>query len=271
MRGGSLTQSWELADSTRQGTFLIRPYKPIFFLPISWSSNPNVQPTSGVDTTSLPIAVPLQATEFKFQLSLKFKLAQGLFKGHGDLWFAHTQSMRWQMYNADLSRLFRETNYEPEVILNFATDVRLLGFRMTMAGIGFNHQSNGRSFYLTRSWNRLIAHVGFERPGWAIVLRPWMRVKEDEAVDENPFIERYIGRGDLLVVHERKGHVVSLLARHTLDLSPGRGSVQLDWAIPMNKRAKFHFQVFHGHGESMIDFNHHQLIVAAGISLVEWL
>jgi len=55
------------------------------FLPVSWTNNPNVEPISGVDTTSLPISQPLQATEFKFQLSLKFKLAQGLFKGHGDL------------------------------------------------------------------------------------------------------------------------------------------------------------------------------------------
>jgi phospholipase A1 len=271
IKGGSLSQRWELDDSTRNGTFLIRPYKPVFFLPASWTSNSNTQPTSGVDTTSLPVAVPYQATEFKFQLSLKFKVAQGLFKGHGDLWFAHTQSMRWQLYNPELSRLFRETNYEPELILNFATNVKLLGFRMCMAGVGFIHQSNGRAFYLTRSWNRVVAHLGFERPGWAIVVRPWMRVQEKASVDENPNIERYMGRGDLLVVHQRKGHVISMLGRHSLDLSPGRGSVQFDWAIPMNKRAKFHLQVFHGYGESMIDFNHQQTVIGGGISLVEWL
>jgi len=157
------------------------------------------------------------------------------------------------------------------LILNFATNVKLFGFRMRMSGLGFIHQSNGRAFPFTRSWNRAVAHVGFERPGWAVVLRPWMRVQEKAEVDENPNIERFIGRGDLLVVHQRKGHVLSLLGRHSLDLSPGRGSLQFDRAIPMNKRAKFHLQVFHGHGESMIDLNHHQTVVGIGLSLLEWL
>ncbi|HOY28902.1 MAG TPA: phospholipase A [Flavobacteriales bacterium] len=267
----SLTSRWELSDTTQKANFLIRPHKPVYFLPFYWSSDPNEQPTTDNPETSLPVPIPLQPLEFKFQFSFKFKVWRGIFGHNGDLWLGYTQSSRWQMYNAGLSRLFRETNYEPEAILNFRTNVKLLGFRLTMLGGGVNHQSNGRSFYLTRSWNRVIGQVGFERENWAILLRPWMRVKEDIAVDENPRIDEYIGRGDLLVVRSHKGHQISALARHSLDFKRGHASIQLDWAIPVTGYFKAHVQFFMGNGESMIDYNHRQTMVGLGFSLMEWM
>ena len=219
--GGSLTDRWELADSTRHGSFLVRPHKPLYFLLANWCDNPNKQPDSGNPETSLPVPVPLQAVECKFQFSFKFKVWEGIFGKHGDLWLAYSQSSRWQVYNSDLSRLFRETNYEPEVLLNFATDVKVLGFKLRMLGGGLNHQSNGRSYFLTRSWNRVLLQIGFERPHWTVVLRPWMRLPEEVSVDENPNVERYIGRGDLLVVRTLGHHELSFLGRHSLDLDPG--------------------------------------------------
>ena len=70
-----------------------------------------------------------------------------------------------------------------------------------MAGIGINHQSNGRSDPLSRSWNRVIVQrrpgprqLGADRcaRGGAV---------DDGNDDDNPDIEDYIGRGDATLVH----------------------------------------------------------------------
>ncbi|MFE1636147.1 phospholipase A, partial [Acinetobacter baumannii] len=87
----------------------------------------------------------------------------------------YTQSSRWQTFNAEESRPFRETNYEPEASLMFRTNYELLGLDGRLLGVTLNHQSNGRSDPLSRSWNRVIFNVGLERGNFALMLRPWIR------------------------------------------------------------------------------------------------
>lgn len=159
----NLSRRWELDSGNQRGTFLITPYRSVYILPGRWSSNPNKSPVSENPNYNYPFKVPLNKYEAKFQISFKTKILQNIFWNHGDLWIAYTQRSHWQIYNQKLSRPFRETNYEPEVILNFATDFNVLGFKARMAGLSFTHQSNGRAVPLSRSWNRVIGHIGFEK------------------------------------------------------------------------------------------------------------
>lgn len=265
----SLTQRWELDSAHRKGTFRLVAHKPMYVLAGNWTSNPNKQPVSENPAYSFTKPIPIDAVEMKFQLSFKTKVLQGIFWGHGDLWAGYTQTSRWQLYNPELSRAFRETNYEPEGMLTFATRYKLLGFEGRMLGIGFTHQSNGRALPASRSWNRIILQAGFERENWIILLRPWFRIPDED--DENPEIMNYVGRGDLLVSHQIKGHQLSLLARHSLRFGENnRGSMQFDWAIPISGNLKGHLQIFSGYGESMIDYNHRQTTIGLGVSLVAW-
>ena len=194
-----------------------------------------------------------------------------MFGDNGDIWAGYTQSSRWQAYNSEISRPFRETNYEPEIMLLFRNNYSLLGWSGRMTGISFNHQSNGRSDPLSRSWNRVILNVGLDRENWAFVVRPWYRIEEDAADDNNADIEDYVGRGDALLVYNRNGHELSLTARHSLrggDRS--HGSLQLDWGFPISQLLRGHLQVFDGYGESMIDYNHRATYVGVGVALLEW-
>lgn len=265
----SMADRWELNKQYKKGYFKITPYKPIYITAGRYSNNPNSRPTSENPDFSLPFRVNYNNYEAKFQLSLKTKLASGLFLGHGDLWIAYTQKAHWQVYNVELSRPFRELNYEPEIILNFATNYNLLGFKGSMLGISLNHQSNGRTLPLSRSWNRIIFHVGFERPNWQVMLRPWIRLSDE--IDENPAILDYIGRGELLVVRKIGKCQLSFIGTHPLKFENGsRGRAEFNFNFPVINGMRGFAQVASGYGETLIDYNHSQNTIGLGISLVEW-
>lgn len=265
----SMTERWELDSTSRRSTFLISTYKPVYFTAGRKSSNPNQQPTSENPLYTLPFVVPYNKYECKFQLSFKSKLIQGLIKGNGDLWVGYTQKAHWQIYNAELSRPFRELNYEPEIILNFATNFSLLGFNTRMLSVIFNHQSNGRIIPLSRSWNRVILQAAFERKNWQLYLRPWIRLPDEE--DENPAITDYIGRGETVLIHNAGKHQLSMVATHSLRLGDkNRGSIQGNWVFPIWGNFKGQLQVSEGYGETLIDYNHRQATIGLSVSLMEW-
>ena len=266
----SLRARWELADSLRNGNFLLTPYKPVYLLPAVWSSSPNGSPNA----VSLPNdpAIPLDVVECKFQFSFKSKVVQGLYKKKGDIWVAYTQSSRWQVYNYGLSRSFRETNYEPEVMVVYPTNYRLFGFRCRLVSAGLNHQSNGGSDPLSRSWNRLILQAGFERGRCTVLLRPWWRLPERHRSDENPDITGLLGNGEVILIYELRSHVISIQARSAVIEAPfSGGSLQGDWSFTISGHLKGHVQAFHGYGESLIDYDHPQTTLGFGISLLDWL
>lgn len=267
-----MIDDWELSPDSGHKALEIRRYKPVYILLGTRTDNINEQPHSDnpANTASSPIS-GLSASEAQFQLSFKTKILNNIFGDNGSLWAGYTQSSRWQIYSGDISRPFRETNYEPEAMLMFRTPLALGNWNLRMSGIGVNHQSNGRANPLSRSWNRVIAHFGIENDDLSIQIRPWMRIKEDVVSDNNPRIENYIGRGELILAKRFGGHVVSLQGRHSLRFGDdSRGSLKFDWAIPLAGQLNAHLSLFSGYGESLIDYNNRQTLIGAGFSLVDW-
>lgn len=271
----SLSDRWGLSKpSDKKQLFKFDPYKPVYILFANYTTDINEQPTSENPINSAPEALELDQVELKFQISFKTKVLQNILgkKIRGDVWIAYTQSSRWQVYNEELSRPFRETDYEPEVIFMLPTKYKLLGLQGVFSGVSLTHQSNGRSNPLSRSWNRVIFQFGLEADGWSVILKPWIRISEEPEEDNNPNIENYVGRAELLVAYKHKKHQVSFRGRHSLNSGENnRGSIQLDYAAQIYNNLKIYTQFFHGYGESLIDYNHKQTNIGIGLSLVNWM
>ena len=267
-----MIEDWDLAPEGGGRAFAVSPYKPVYILLATHTSGINAQPRSdnAANSVSTPIG-GLSTNESQFQLSFKTKVWSNVLGSDGNLWVGYTQSSRWQIYSGQISRPFRETNYEPEALLMFRTPFSLGNWNLRMSGIGLNHQSNGRSNPISRSWNRIVGVLGIENGDLSVQVRPWVRLRESAANDNNPGIENYVGRGEVIVAQRFGGHIVALTGRHSLRTGgDSRGSVKLDWAIPISGNFRGHLTLFSGYGESMVDYNHRQTMLGAGVSLVEW-
>ncbi len=264
-----LDKRWELSPDSKLGTWNIRAHQPVYLLPVFWSSDKNEFPHSPNPQNTVDESQDLKSTEAKFQISLKTKALENLIGNNGDVWIGYTQSSRWQVYNEDESRPFRETNYEPEASLVFRTNYNLLGLNGRLLGLTLNHQSNGRSDPLSRSWNRVMLNLGFEKDNFALMVRPWYRLDEDFKDDNNPDIKDYVGRGDMTAFYRWNENDFSLMLRHSLKGGDdSHGAVQFDWAFPIKGKLRGHFQLFDGYGESLIDYNHRATYVGLGVSLM---
>jgi phospholipase A1/A2 len=208
----------------------------------------------------------LNDVEAKFQISFKARLWTTDDRRWG-VWAAYTQQSQWQVYNGDVSRPFRENNYMPELFVSYRPDIDLGGgFNWKLINFGYNHQSNGRTDVLSRSWDRLFATVGIERDQFALYGTVWYRLPEDSNQDDNPDITDYYGYGELTGMYRWRGNSFKLSARG--NVSTGKGSVQAGWFTPpLLGPLRGYVQVFSGYGESLIDYNWNQTTVGVGVAL----
>ncbi|RRO24038.1 phospholipase [Flavobacteriaceae bacterium 14752] len=265
----TLSERWELDKIDKNGTFKLTFYKPIYILPIRWTSSPNELPQSENPENSVEVKQDYDKFEAKFQISFKTKLIQSFLFGYGDIWLGYTQLANWQIYNDPISRPFRELNYEPEVIVNFPLNIDIFGIDLRMAGLAFNHQSNGRDLPKSRNWNRIMFHVAFEKNDFQLYLKHWVRVKSSDK-DDNPGISDYIGRMEGNFIYNIDKHSINLIGRNSLNFNKNKGSLELNYFYSVKSNLRLHFQAFTGYGETLIDYNHYQTTFGVGISFIDW-
>ena len=259
------TDLWHLDKEARAGKPWITFHGANYALSFSYNSSPNPAPLQEVDP-----AKTLTKPEVTFQLSFKAKLWQDVFGKDMDLWFAYTQRSFWQLYNFDDSSPFRETNYEPEVLLNFRTRFSLLGLKARFIQLGLNHQSNGQSEPLSKSWNRIVANVGLERGDFSLLLKGWYKFPESVEEDDNPGINRYMGYGEVWAYYFLKKHRLGVMLRDNLNFRENRGAIQLEWSFPLFAQIGGYIQYYLGYGESLLDYNHRVNRIGVGFILIDW-
>lgn len=273
-----LTRSWDLDD--QEDKMLGDEQSPLSphrgsYLIVRRTSEANVlpySPTHAVATTNADIDL----NEIKFQFSQKAKMFNPVrlnipgITGFR-LWGAYTQQSNWQAINSGNSSPFRETNYEPELILTFNTGHQ---YGMKLFNLGYVHQSNGRDSAASRSWNRTYLQGGWENNTFSLLVRRWWRIAEDIAQDDNPDIEEYLGFGEFKLRWEPLDHsqVINLTLRNNFKTDINRGFIQLDWSTPiaLSSSTKLNIQFTSGYGESLIDYNYAQTTFGLGVSFRDW-
>lgn len=285
-----ITRFWDLEHAIARDNFELRAYRPVA-LSLSAGSQVNRLPSPSASSVLPTERVDYQPGELKIQLSVRAKIASGFLHSgsaplRDSLWFGYTQQSYWQLFNKDLSRPFRNTDHEPELVYVFPHFIALPGgwtYRMSAAGVV--HQSNGQSLPLSRSWNRTYVMGAADKIAdngdrFTLQARVWRRMTEKAGQDDNPDISDFVGRGELVgrwsfdvgTGTERTLHTLGFTARHALR-STGRGSVRLEYLRSIGRAdggLRFHAQLFTGYGENLLDYNRNRTVASVGLSLVDW-
>jgi phospholipase A1 len=265
--GSMLSQAWRFApDSTR---YLITLYRPNYLNPVRWQSRTNDRPFTPLFEAFEPYNGKLDNVEAAFQISFKTRIWASNDRRWG-AWLAYTQQSFWQVYNGDISSPFRDTNYEPELKLAWQPQRSWGGFDWQLLSIGYNHESNGRSDPISRSWDRLVAEIGIEKGDFALLLRPWLRIDGDGDDSDNPDITDYYGYGDLTAVYKARGHSFTLTGRG--NLPEQKGALRITWMTPpLLGPLRGYVVGFTGYGDTLLDYNFRQNAVSAGVALNDLL
>jgi phospholipase A1 len=259
-----LSRKWQLDEESRRHRFAIMSYRQNYVLPITYNFHQEKQTYESANP-----GIKIQDEEIKYQISLKIKLWEDILGKNMDLWFGYTQLSFWQLYNTEFSSPFRETNYEPEMLLNYRTDTDIFGLmKSRFIQVGFNHQSNGRGDTLSRGWNRVVANFGFEQDVFNLVLKTWVRIPADK--DDNSDIMSYMGYGELWLNTVWKNYYLGLMFRDNLHFDKNRGALQFEVSFPMIEHLNGYVQYFVGYGESLIDYNHYTNRISLGVMLKDW-
>ncbi len=254
-------------ELTRNG-FSLLPHRQSYFMPVSFTKNR--RPLTNIAGDVANDTANLDDLEVKFQISFKMNLWDEVLGENSQLMAGYSQKSFWQMYNSDLSSVFRETNYEPEIFINKQIDFDLLGFSLSNTSLGFVHQSNGRSNLFSRSWNRIYANFIFQRDNFALSIKPWRRINEDIENDDNPDIEDYLGKYEIGMLYKWKQSEFTVMIRN-LTANKHSASFQLGWLFPLNENINFYAEYFNGYGESLIDYNYRNETFGLGITIGKWV
>lgn len=247
--------------------FVILPHRQTYILPYTYSEGPNT--ATYLEANPELSANDVDNEEIKFQISLKVPIAQDLLIDGSSLWLGYTQVSLWQAYN-DASAPFRETNYEPEIYWTVPTNLSAFGVTLEEAAVGFVHQSNGRGESLSRSWNRVFANFVFAKDQWSFAIKPWYRIPEDRADDDNPDIEAYLGYADFIGSYKWGDFTLSAKINNNFRSSDNHTSTTLSLSLPLPGRLNGYIEYVDGYGETLIDYNHRNQRIGIGLILNDW-
>jgi len=219
------------------------------------------------------------SNEAQFQLSLKVPLAINMFNTSADLYVAYTQNSYWQVYNREHSRPFRETNYMPELFVEWQPKTKLGWTTLDKTRLSFIHQSNGGDIGYSRSWNKTEFMAQFKNDNLIYGFNIWDRWNEDTRTnptdthgDDNPDLEDYIGKQKLFVKYKYNHYGFSIEHQNDIfNYNIHKGNTKFDITLPTpSENFNLFIRYFYGYGESLIDYDVKIRRLSLGVKIHEW-
>ena len=218
--------------------------------------------------------------EAQFQISIKVPLYANFLHSGGDLFTAYTQNSYWQVYNTERSSPFRETNYMPELFMEWQPEKKFGDSKLLWTRLALIHQSNGQDVGQSRSWNRTEFSFVFQKDAIYYGASIWDRWNEDAKLDanategdDNPDLEKFIGNQKYFVKY--RGDTIDLSLAYQNDIleyNRHYGNLKLDLSFPsVNKNLDFFVRYFYGYGESLVDYNEKIKRISFGILISDWI
>ena len=231
--------------------FGIYPYKKNYFLPATYTFN-NISNRDNFETS--------------FQISLEKPISNDFFGLNETISIAYTQKSFWQ--TASSSAPFRETNYEPEIFMQIPNDGKYLKLYKT----AFLHSSNGKGGDDSRSLNRAYLQTFFQFNNLFVSPKIWYKIPKKSKDDDMKDFYKYYGYGDISFLYAYGKQTFELLLRDNLRLnSSNKGAVEFNYTFPLpdfisSKNSYGIFQVFHGYGQSLIDYDREVTNIGIGVT-----
>lgn len=252
--------------------YVITPHKMNYILPATYSNKVNRAVYENVNDWNEHIS----NIESKFQISIKVPLnTKDIFTPYDGLYFGFTLKSWWQVFSDGISKPFRETNYQPELFYLTSLPLNPFGGNTALA-VGIEHQSNGRTQGLSRSWNRTYINFLYEKDNFTLSFKPWWRLPESDKAflldpegDDNPDISDFMGYFQLSTIYKWDDYEFSFIGRE--NFVTHNGGMELGLTFPLWGKLRGYVQYTNGYGESLIDYNHSQQTVGLGIALTNEL
>jgi len=217
----------------------------------------------------------------KFQVSIQYRMIlPNQSRDETGFYFAYTQKSLWDLWNWSNSAPFLESNYSPELFYRY--DYGQNNPLLRWLQFGLLHESNGMgnsSQAQSRSWNRIYLetklHFG-KKDTVVIIPRIWFPFMDDDNAD----IEKYYGYGELLFqfnyfnkFYESK---IEIKIRKGWDQKISKLGIEMNKTIgPFILKAfdtvfpiALYFQVWHGYGETLLQYNSSESRFRAGFALI---
>jgi len=219
------------------------------------------------------------SNEAQFQLSIKIPLYYNFANSGADLFAAYTQNSYWQVYNTEHSSPFRETNYSPELFLEWQLNQKIANQQLKKMRLSFIHQSNGQDIGQSRSWNRTELLLLLQHQNILYGTNVWYRWDENKKEnssstkgDDNPDLEKYIGKQKYFLKYENDNFGIEFSHQNNIfDYHKSRGNTTIDLILPSSSESfQFFVRYFNGYGESLIDYDVKVKRISFGIIIADW-